>query len=102
MAHLLPVFWLTEEMLRVAEVWQAAVCDGQLVAIIRTDACASPDGAFIGGWWAPSLEEWRRNASNVKFFLFRVDPNLFPSSKASPNNFISALEALAVTVACLV
>ena len=70
--------------------------------LVRTDACAAGEFAYIGGWCGTLAE---RKANQVKWFLFRVPFQFFEhelsgkSDKASAlQRIISALEVLGVAV----
>ena len=90
-------FHVWVRMIKCADVWAAAPFVVTPGVIVRTDAMAGPEGAFIGGWMAPSVEAFA--AKDVSWFLFHVDQQLFPNPKAEANRVISACEALAVAVA---
>ena len=98
--HLEHTFSLWEDLIAAAPLWDSPLLSARLQfprAVTRTDAMASSDGIFIGGWSARTPEDLA--LGNFQWFMFRLDPAFFPSEKASPNHMISAAEAVGVALA---
>ena len=97
--HLHPEFALWLELIHAAKVWPSAVrtIGPKTHPLVRTDACASDTGIYVGGWMSASIEAFCRG--ELQYFGYHLDASLFPEQKATPNRLISAAECVGVAIA---
>ena len=66
--------------------------------LFRVDACASEQGAFLGGWICPVKQALEGDFQSIEYFVCEVPTHLFPQKKENPAGLISACEMLALVV----
>ena len=64
-------------------------------ALLRVDACADSQGAWLGGWF---LSNAQSSFASIRWFACQVPLSIFPEEKQREQSFISACEMLALAV----